>query len=258
MTAERPAVAAVLLDYGGTVAWFEAAAVDSAAVAERVAARLAGAGLASPAAATLQQAVLDRVEREAALHGESGALREIDIVGLERRCFRDLGLELDDAVLDDCARIVQEAWFAAARLYDDVIPALEKLRASGVRCVLCSNAPYRSASLHDQLVHVGIRRHLDGAIFSSEVGWRKPSPQMYDAALRLAGAIAPRSVMVGDRLREDVEGAVAHGLRAVLVDRRATDVGEVDTPVPHLRLPSLAALPAVLDAAGSPNRRSRL
>ena len=244
-------IEAVVLDYGGTLAWFDVTAVDVDGAQQRVADRLAAAGVDPPPLATLRAAVHDRVEEEVAAHGATGALEEIDIRALERRCFTDLGLELDDGVLDDCARIVQVAWCAGARLYDDVLPALRALRARGVRMVVCSNAPYRAASLHDQLAHVGLDEVLEGAVFSAEVGWRKPSPRMYDAALALARTTPARALMVGDRLREDVAGAVAHGMRAVLVDRGADSVAESGEPVAHVRVPSLAALPALLDVTTS-------
>ena len=240
-------VEAVLLDYGDTLVWFDRDAVDIDGAQRRVVERLAAAGIEPPPLATLRAAVHDRVENEVLAHGASGALEEIDIRGLERRAFADIGVRADDAVLDDCARIVQEAWFAGARLHDDVLPALAALRNRGVRLIVCSNAAYRSASLHEQLAHVGLMPAIDGAVFSSEVGWRKPSAQMYDAAMRRAGSTAAHTLMVGDRLREDVEGAVAHGLRAVLVARDAAGVVELDAPVPHTRVASLALLPALLN-----------
>ncbi len=108
--------------------------------------------------------------------------------------------------------------------------------------------------MRDQVRHVGIGDLVDAAVFSSEVGWRKPSPRIFSAALAALGATAAGTVFVGDRLREDVGGAHGAGMRAVLVERRgrqARDVGAVEQP--DAVVGSLRELPALLlDARVAP------
>jgi len=55
---------------------------------------------------------------------------------------------------------------------------------------------------------------------SAEAGARKPDPAIFEAALALAGCSAPEAVHVGDTREEDVEGAEAAGIRALLLDRK--------------------------------------
>lgn len=217
-------VEAVLFDYGLTLVDVRrpVQAIEAAQVA--IARRLADAGFPEPSPAQLLSAVHDRVEAEVAAHEKSGALEEIDIAEVERQSFADIGLRLDERLRDRCTEIAQEAWFQGVIPYPEALPALSGLRAGGLRLGLCSNAPYRPASMHEQLRRTGLAAVLDAVVFSGEVGWRKPSPRLFERALAALGARADTTVFVGDRMREDVEGAHASGMRAVLLRRRAGGV----------------------------------
>ncbi|HEX4578663.1 MAG TPA: HAD family hydrolase [Candidatus Dormibacteraeota bacterium] len=247
----RGPVAAVLFDYGLTLVGFERPVAAIEAAQAEIARCIAEAGHRPPSPVTLRVEVHDRVEAEVRAHENSGALEEIDIVDVERRAFAALGLDLDDNLLDRCSRIVQEAWFGGVRVDPEVPGVLATLRSAGLRLGVCSNAAYAPASMRDQLRHVGIGDLVDAAVFSSEVGWRKPSPRIFSAALVALGATPDTTVFVGDRLREDVGGAHGAGMRAVLVQRRPASEGErwlaerADAVVTSLR-----ELPALVVAAG--------
>lgn len=117
--------------------------------------------------------------------------------------------------------------------YPDARPALIRARqagAGGVRIIVVSNW---DVSLADVLERVGLAPLVDGVVTSAAVGAAKPAPAIFAHALGLAGVTAEHAVHVGDSLDEDVRGALACGIRAVLVRRgadAATSVaGEVTT-----------------------------
>jgi HAD superfamily hydrolase (TIGR01662 family) len=233
------AVRAVLFDYGLTLVHFErpVAAIEDAQAA--IASLIESAGHPRPDVAVLRDAVHDRVENEVAAHEGSGALEEIDVATLEQRAFADIGLHLDEPLRDQCSVLAQEAWWHGVRLYPEATTALRTLRERGLRIGLCSNAAYRSASMHQQLAHIELDALLDAAVFSGEVGWRKPSPRLFDAALRALGSRAGETVFVGDRVREDIRGAADAGMRTVLIVR--------DGPSPQAP-PSESAADAVIQS----------
>lgn len=240
------AVSAVLFDYGLTLVEFErpAAALEAAQI--EIARCIVAAGLVAPAPQILEAAVHGRIAAEIAAHERSGALEEIDVAALERRAFADIGLHLEDDLLDRCSRIVQEAWFHGVHPYPEVTDVLRTLRGGGLRLGICSNAAYRPASLREQLRHVGIDGLVDAVVFSSDVGWRKPSPRIFAAALRALRAPAGRTVFVGDRLREDVGGARDAGMRTVLVQRDSFTSQPAVGAQPDAVVSSLHELPALL------------
>jgi putative hydrolase of the HAD superfamily len=93
---------------------------------------------------------------------------------------------------------------------------LRELRAAGRRVVVVSNWDF---SLHDVLGRIGLAPLLDGIVTSAECGARKPAREIFERALRLAGAEAAEAIHVGDSLAEDVEGARAAGVMPVLLRR---------------------------------------
>jgi putative hydrolase of the HAD superfamily len=84
---------------------------------------------------------------------------------------------------------------------------------------------------------------VDAIVDSRSHGRVKPHPTIFQAALDALGVAPGDAVMVGDSLEEDIEGARALGMRAILVDReeRHPEVAE--------RLTGLYGLPAALGLA---------
>jgi putative hydrolase of the HAD superfamily len=121
------------------------------------------------------------------------------------------------------------------RAYPDAAPALTTLRSRGLAIVVVSNWDH---SLHERLAETGLAPLVDGAVASAELGPAKPERAIFERALELAGAGAGEALHAGDSPREDVEGALAAGMRAVLVARGERPPG---TRVPVIA--SLAELP---------------
>ncbi len=213
----------VLFDYGETLVRFVRPDAALAAALLRIGAALVGAGLKPPPLQMLRSDVIDRVEREVLDHQRRGELAEISVVDASRRAYAEAGLDLDDELLDEVLRIEQEAWWRGATVDPVAVGVLDGLRQHGLPVGLCSNAPYRIRSLHAQLAYVGLDSHLDSVTFSAEVGWRKPSPRIFSAALQALGTAASTTVMVGDSEEQDIAGAHAAGMRAVLLRRTGAD-----------------------------------
>jgi FMN hydrolase / 5-amino-6-(5-phospho-D-ribitylamino)uracil phosphatase len=139
----------------------------------------------------------------------------------------------------DCRRIAEEiteGWLHSENfeLYEDVLPVLERLREAGVKIGLVSNT---SRDL-DAFVHHH-RLEVDTWISSGRHGKVKPSPTIFKAALDELGVEPQAAVMVGDSPEDDVAGAEAIGMRALLLDREGKHARED-------ALPTLLALPALL------------
>jgi len=122
------------------------------------------------------------------------------------------------------------------RAYPDAQPALRAWRAAGMRLVVVSNWDH---SLHERLAETGLAELVDAAVASAELGVAKPDRAIFDHALALAGVPAEAALHVGDSPVEDVSGALAAGLRAVLIDREGRAPAPAGTPV----IASLAELP---------------
>jgi putative hydrolase of the HAD superfamily len=111
-----------------------------------------------------------------------------------------------------------EALLASLRFvaYPDAAPALAVARARGQTLVVVSNW---DVSLADVLDRAGLAPLLDRILTAAELGVRKPSGEIFMRALAVAGVGPQEAVHVGDSLEEDVAGARAAGIEAVLLRR---------------------------------------
>ena len=96
-----------------------------------------------------------------------------------------------------------------------VVPALEALRAMGLRLTVVSNA---NGTLRAHLERLQLAQWFDCVLDSCELGVEKPDPRLFEIALERSGARPESTIHVGDLYHVDVVGARAAGLRAVLVD----------------------------------------
>ena len=91
---------------------------------------------------------------------------------------------------------------------------LEELRAAGLKLGLVSNS---ARDVHEFARHHALE--IDAGISSFHHGKTKPHASIFRAVLDLLEVEPPEAAMVGDTLEDDIEGARALGMQAVLVDR---------------------------------------
>lgn len=131
---------------------------------------------------------------------------------------------------------MERAWVHAHHfeLYDDAISAIDALRARELRIGLLSNS---ARDLDEFVAHHGLT--VDAVLTSGAHGKTKPHATIFRRMLELLDVAPDEAVMVGDTIEDDVEGAEAVGMRAVLVDREGR--------YPQRQaLPDLRGLPAAL------------
>ena len=158
---------------------------------------------------------------------------------LRRLCRRlDLAEPSPFAAAELFDRFAQaEAW----QVYPDVWETLQTLRDHGVRLGVVSNWDERLPKLLDRLDLV---RHFDVVVVSSAVGLEKPNPRIFKHCLEQLGVEPEEALHIGDGPIDDVEGAMAAGMRALRIDRAE--------PVQLQEL----VLPLLKVSAGSPRHGS--
>jgi HAD superfamily hydrolase (TIGR01549 family) len=110
--------------------------------------------------------------------------------------------------------------FRNIRCWSVVMPEtpgyLASLKQQGYFLGVISNSV---GTMEDQLKHEGLRDYFQAVFDSALVGVEKPHPEIFQLALRSAGAAAQEAAFVGDTYATDVGGAQLAGLRGVLIDR---------------------------------------
>ncbi|SDC62660.1 HAD family hydrolase [Nocardioides lianchengensis] len=128
--------------------------------------------------------------------------------------FTEAGLPHDP----DLLQAYYDFWVPHTETDADVRPLWESLRADGVKVGVLSNTIWPRAWHEGFFERDGVLDLVDGAVYTSEVPWTKPSHHAFEAAMAAVGATDPaRCVYVGDRLFDDVWGAQNAGLRAIHV-----------------------------------------
>ena len=144
-----------------------------------------------------------------------------DRLVLDQLGHRDLPEELFRAI--EGRFQVGSSW----HVFPDVVPALDVLRAAGVRLAVISNWTWGALELlHD----LELASHFEAFAISARVGYQKPHAGIFRHALELTGVAPERAIHVGDQYRADVVGARSVGLHAVLIDRTGRDLDALKVP----------------------------
>jgi putative hydrolase of the HAD superfamily len=130
------------------------------------------------------------------------------------RIVRGMGGEADSAYA--CAVEITRGWerHENFELYDDVPDTLAVLRSAGLRIGLVSNS---ARDVREFARHHGL--DVDAGISSFHHGRTKPHASIFRAVLDLLGVEPVAATMVGDTIADDIDGARALGMRAILLDR---------------------------------------
>ncbi|MSQ14161.1 MAG: HAD family hydrolase [Dehalococcoidia bacterium] len=146
----------------------------------------------------------------------------------EQLILKGAGAEVDLALAERIWERVRQARYNLA-LFDDVLPAMARLKQRKLTLGVISNINRPGAALAQEL---GLDGVVHFVVTSHETRAEKPDPAMFRAALARAGVSPGEAVHVGDQIASDVEGARAVGIQPVLMDRYRTS-GAADCPIVH-------------------------
>lgn len=212
---EAVTIRAVVFDWGGVLTpWHD---VDAR---EQWAAFAAGFGTMACAQRDLASQLLaaeDAMwERARTGHASSDLLTQLDALGLGDSPARESGLAA-----------YREWWLPHSLTRPDVWPTWQALRERGLKLGVLSNTLWSRQVHRDYLERDGVLELLDADVYSSEVPWTKPHPEIFREVSRRLGVTPDECVHVGDRLYEDVWGAQAVGMKTVWVPHTALPAEQV-------------------------------
>jgi putative hydrolase of the HAD superfamily len=97
--------------------------------------------------------------------------------------------------------------------YDDIIPAIERLRASGYRIGVISDG--LSVKQWEKLIRLGVEDMFDSVVISEDAGVEKPDTTIFEKACNELEVPAEECIYIGDRLDTDILGANKAGMTSV-------------------------------------------
>ncbi len=245
---------AILFDYGHTLVDFRRTEDALNAAYESIRGRIeAVAYMEVPELLDLVERIAHGIDRMVTESFEERRMEELNLPEMFRESFAAIGFDVPDDVLQHVVALDHSAYSNSITVEPSVLDALRDLRERGYRMGLVSNVALLPNLMREDLERLGIARHLDASVFSSELGVRKPDPRIFREALLRLGTEPAETVFVGDRLYDDIGGAHAVGMRAVLTRQwRQEDDPEFE---PDAVIDDLGELDDALQKWGGPPAR---
>jgi putative hydrolase of the HAD superfamily len=181
---------------------------------------------------------------EAKERGEPG--REVPLAWSLSSLLESFSWKLEPDRLPELLHCHYEPIVSQVSLYPDVMQTLVRLRSDGMRIGLVSNTLWPKEFHLRDLARYEILHLFDSMVFSSDLGYAKPHPRIFNHSLRELGVVASEAVFVGDRLDADIAGAKGVGMLAV------QKAHPLRTPFDHITpdalIETLSDLPPLLDS----------
>lgn len=129
--------------------------------------------------------------------------------------FQTLAFEVNAqellVALDGYARAVS-GW---AIIFPDSVSTLLSLKKQGYRLGLLSNTWWAADWHNADLATHGLDSLLDEVVYTSELAYSKPHPEVFQTVCQRLQVDPAQCVMVGDRLIDDISGALGVGMRGI-------------------------------------------
>lgn len=244
-----PEVRAVIFDLGHTL-WDYAPTEHARRLATlRLHARLIEElGETTPHPAELERALVRQLEKAiAAWYQDSSSLEQPPSDVFVRRALSSFEAPLSEQLVDDVTQLFFGAELEMPVVLPDTLAALATLHGHGIALGCITNTIALHAAMEEVLRRLGLLRYLDSLVVSSEAGYRKPHVSLFRRALDDLGVPPGNALFVGDRLLDDVGGAQAAGMRAVLTQQYRQEQVDGAATRPDAVVRRLGELPDVVE-----------
>jgi putative hydrolase of the HAD superfamily len=141
------------------------------------------------------------------------------------RVLDELGFNLDPTDLKIISSVESFMLpFIESLELDEYVPLVLQELKKKYRLGLVSNFAYPPA-IKQTLRKFGLSEFFDSVVISGDIGWRKPSPKIFEKALEALHVSASEAVFVGDAPFHDIAGARQIGMKTIWLRR----LGEKET-----------------------------
>jgi putative hydrolase of the HAD superfamily len=195
-----------------------------------------------PEAADLVQRLTGRIIGLVNESYQRRELEELDILALFEETLGSLGFVVPRDVVQRIVELEYRAIVSERTIPAENLDTLEELKRRGLKLGLVSNAHFLPGSLLEDFDRLGLARFMDAIVTSSQVGIRKPHPDIFRRILGELEVEAEEAVFVGDKVREDIYGPQELGMRAVLTRQFRSEEFDPGKGSPDAVIDSLSEL----------------
>ena len=153
---------------------------------------------------------MDREFRETALRKGTFEVPEIDVIAIYEILFEKYGNKLSKEAICEASWEFRKASTAYIRLFPGTKEYLKKLRDNGKKVIILSNA--QASYTEPEIKMFGLDKLVDDYFMSSDYKCMKPDVNFFGIAINKYKLDRSRTIMIGDSMPNDVEGAIKAGL----------------------------------------------
>jgi len=146
------------------------------------------------------------------LYREEKVTKEALKIGRLKDSFQLLNYSASDSLINKIANEYLAHLPKFNTLFDGTIEILTYLKKKYSLHIITNGF---SEIQTNKIEKSGIRYFFTELITSDEVGLKKPNPKVFEYALTKANAKIQESIMIGDNIEADIEGALRVGMRAI-------------------------------------------
>jgi putative hydrolase of the HAD superfamily len=160
----------------------------------------------------------------------------------------DVGIPAENLHVEECLKAYNWRRVPGTSAFPDVFEGLAMLREKGLKFGIVTNA-FQPMWLRDvEMAEHGLLEFFPDCRFSAaDVGYLKPHPDIFSAALTCLDTTPEETIFIGDNPIADIAGAQAAGMLAVLRVNRSAKPLLSGLVVPDGAINSLTELPTYLD-----------
>jgi putative hydrolase of the HAD superfamily len=163
-----------------------------------------------------------------------------------RRALAGLETPASEQLVRDVTQIFFGRELDVPVVLPDTLSAVATLDAEGIAMGCVTNTIALPSAMEELLSRLGLVRYLDAIVVSSGAGYRKPHASLFRHALDGLDVPAEEALFVGDRLLDDISGAKALGMRAVLTHQYRQEALDSAAVQPDAVIERLGHLPDVV------------
>jgi putative hydrolase of the HAD superfamily len=164
-------------------------------------------------------------------NAHKGEGHELDLLSVFERMLANRGVDV--SVAPSLAFEFRRLSMVRLKSFDGVENMLKRLKKQG-RVYLVSNA--QRCFTIDELKTTGLYDLFDGIVISSDVGVKKPFPDIFRLAFDKFGITAEESIYIGNDMRDDILGADSVGMKTMYIETpQSGSYPDLDLPKPTYR-----------------------
>ena len=138
-------------------------------------------------------------------------------IGRMKELFNNYSINISDEEAKEKFNNYQNIYEKNWILFDDAKKVLESLK-NKYKIAIISNGDGKWQ--RKKIEYTGLNKYFSDVVISGEAGYSKPEKEIFNIACKMVNLKPENCIMIGDKFKVDIEGALNVGMQAIWVNRK--------------------------------------